>query len=222
MNYVDALFLANRFPFVSPIAKIEEKGNFVDAGVFDNNGLSSLLDIRDYILLKSSEANKDSIDRNEWKGIKKELEGKVELIIIQNSKLSYFRDKFDKMVFSDSLGRVESKSNLKGNLSGAASTTAFKNYLYDKLTYDPNSDFFSEVTTISLPYLIENKDNLNDAFGGELVGKLDYRNFIENHDTTLIKALKLNENFYIEPPLGRVLSKPVKEYMEKAVEYLGL
>jgi len=222
MNYMDALFLANRFPFVSPIAKIEEKGNFVDAGVFDNNGLSSLLDIRDYILLKSSDANKDAADKKEWENIKNKIYGHVELIIIENSKQSYFRSEFKKKNFNDKLCKIKSISNLRGNLSGAASTTAFKNYLFDKLDYDPNRDFFSDVRTLSLPYLIENKDALNTAFGGELVGETNYRNFIKEHDSKLIKNLKLKNQFYIEPPLGRVLSEPVKEYMRRAALQLNL
>lgn len=49
LSYADALSISNRFPFLSPAAKIEGHGHYVDGGYFENSGMLSLYDFYNYL-----------------------------------------------------------------------------------------------------------------------------------------------------------------------------
>lgn len=49
ISYAYGASSSNRFPVFSPVAKIASKGHFLDGGYFENSGLSSLLDLYDYL-----------------------------------------------------------------------------------------------------------------------------------------------------------------------------
>ena len=49
ISFADALFLTNRFPIISPSARIESKGYFVDGGYYENSGLQTILLVLEYM-----------------------------------------------------------------------------------------------------------------------------------------------------------------------------
>ena len=55
--YYEAISSTNRFPALSPAAKIKNHGHYIDAGAIDNSGLLSSLDLYNY-LQRDSTLNK--------------------------------------------------------------------------------------------------------------------------------------------------------------------
>ena len=54
LPYYQAVSMTNRFPGLSPAAKIKGYGHYMDAGVIDNSGLLSNLDVYNYLKTKDA------------------------------------------------------------------------------------------------------------------------------------------------------------------------
>src|SRR5690606_18851502 len=52
--YYEAVSSTNRFPALSPAAKIKNYGHYIDAGAIDNSGLLSSIDLHNYLLKDST------------------------------------------------------------------------------------------------------------------------------------------------------------------------
>ena len=211
LAYVDALFLANRFPLVSPVANIPGKGNYHDAGAFDNSGISSLLDLISYVEKMAETSGKDSV---RWANVWEKLEGKMHLIIIQNSIESYARDL--KKDWKGKIDRISTQENLKSNLISAINTSAVKEYLHT-VAYQKKGVWFADVHEFNLGYLLEDKRTLDFIFGGQLKVDTLWSNIV-SHDSLLTREFSEKNSFYIKPPLGRVMAEPIKDWMQMQVD----
>lgn len=213
ISFIDAAFLANRFPLISSPAIIPTKGHFIDAGAFDNNGISSLLNIVSYIQEKAK------LD-DEWKEIWNTLKGKLKVIIIANGKGTYIKNKYDDLRITHG-GKLFKSSNLKGSLGAAISTSAMKEYLEREA--NKLDCTFDNVIRIDLPYILkkERSDVQNtlriQITDTSLEGKIRTDNNIIKE---YLKKRNYNYEIYLDPPLGRSLSQPVADYMEYMADYV--
>ena len=205
ISFIDAAFLANRFPLVSSPAIIPTKGHFIDAGAFDNNGISSLIELISYVRQKA-------LEDAEWEKLWEKLRGKIKLIIIANGKGTYIKNEFDNFRL-DKGNKLFKSGNLKNSLNAAVSTSAVKEYLQREAK---KQDCVFDVIHIDLPYILKGKrTDVQNTLKIQVTDTLlDDR--IENANMRIKMHLK-SQNYpfdiYLDPPLGRSLSKPVTTYM---------
>jgi len=123
LPYYQAVSMTNRFPGLSPAAKIKGYGHYMDAGVIDNSGLLSNLDIYNYLKART----KDSLFANK----------KVVFIDIINSKSLYLNHLLQKFIEDDfDLHTIDEseKDNVVVNLSTALNYNKIPKYLSDLFT----------------------------------------------------------------------------------------
>lgn len=214
ISFLDAAFLSNRFPLVSSPAIVPTKGHFIDAGVFDNYGISSILDLMWYIQKKAD------LDE-EWNELWMKLKGKLKLIIISNGRNTYIKNKYDTLRIEKG-GRLFNSSNLKGSFGAAVSASAVKEYL-TKRAQKLNECVFEEVILIDLPYLLKNgRDDVQKILKIQVQDiSLDAKIKSENQEIKRwLKEYNYDYGIYLDPPLGRSLSKPVTDYMKYMAEFV--
>lgn len=222
LSYINSLFLTNRFPVVSPVASIQTKGQYNDAGAFDNIGLSSLIDLVLYVHQRSKDTSSSENER--WKQVWEKIGGRIKIILIHNSEETYIFDYFSNIHgdnIINELHQINNGSNVQSNVSSALSLSAVKNYLKNQ-TGNLKGPYFSDVVSINLPYMIENKTKVDKIFGGQINPGFGIWDSIHSHDSCLVKNLKVDGQVYLKPALGRVLSKPLQSYMDSAALKIDL
>ncbi len=215
ISFLDAAFLANRFPIVSSPAIIPTKGHFIDAGAFDNNGISSILDVLWHV---QNLANEDI----EWKEIWDSLKGKLKLIVISNGKGTYIKNKYNSLRETKG-GKLFPSSNLKGSIGAAVSTSAVKEYIGKEV--DSLNSIFKNVIKIDLPYYIKSKRNDIQNTLKVQIQDINLETYIDRENKSILDFLDTPKNnyqynLYFDPPLGRSLSKPVTDYMKIMADYV--
>ena len=223
ISYLDALFLANRFPLMSPVATIPGKGSYNDAGSFDNTGVSSLLDIMIYLEAEAAEEKirrKDSIIiEGRYQNAFNKVKNKITLIVIQNSQESFAKDYFKE--WTGNLNELNSYENLTSNLKSATSTSAVKNYLHN-VAERKQGTYFHKVEYISLPYLILDKQNVDDIFKGQVHCDQKVWSKIDSLNEERFDSHKLHGEFYFKAPLGRVINSTVYDFIKTELEHQDL
>ncbi|NER12442.1 hypothetical protein GWK08_03240 [Leptobacterium flavescens] len=220
-SFIDAAFLANRFPLISSPAIIPTKGHFMDAGVFDNYGISSLLDLIWYVQKKANENGDDS-----WKNIWAQLKGRLKLIVIANGRETYIKNKYGDLK-TDQGGRLYKSSNLNGSFGAAVSTSAVKEYLTrvgEKMTSDEDVDYiFRDIIFIDLPYLLKGgRKDIQQTLRIQLRNS-GLEKLVEDENDAILNYFEkagYDYDIYLDPPLGRSLSRPVANYMKIAADYV--
>lgn len=217
ISYIDALFLTNRFPLMSPIANIPGKGNYNDSGVFDNTGISSLLDIMIYLEMKASEEIIKNISpktKDSYQSAFQKIKNNTTLIIIQNSQESFARNHFKK--WNGKINRLKSYENLRSNLKSATSTSAVKDFLQN-VAEKKIGTYFHDVVTINLPYLILDKQNADAIFNGQLKCDEMVWKDLKNFNKDKFQLHELDKKFYFKAPLGRLVNNTVYKFMKTEV-----
>ena len=142
LPYYQAVSMTNRFPGLSPAAKIKGYGHYMDAGVIDNSGLLSNLDVYNYLKSRT----KDSIFTNK----------KVVFIDIINSKSLYLDHLLKKFIEDDFDIRTideSEKDNVVVNLSTALNYNKIPKYLSDLFTnWGRQSDSKVEIIEGNIKY----------------------------------------------------------------------
>ncbi|MBC6992997.1 hypothetical protein QWY85_14045 [Neolewinella lacunae] len=213
ISYPDATFLSNRFPIASPAARITGKGHFLDAGNADNSGINSAYSL--LRTLKAREFNDTTADSL----YRRFFARKIVLLSIRNAASRYVRDAFLDQL--DSMNRYPYKSEFSANTGVALNTgisgvpIAWDDYLRDSLAQ--KLGILDEYVTINLPFRLQG-DDVFSLLGGELkVPNLPQQTDSLNH---LINAhLRRDSVFTVMPPLGRLLAKPIRDYMDKMVDF---
>ncbi|MCP4969125.1 MAG: patatin-like phospholipase family protein [Arcobacter sp.] len=154
LPFYQAVSTTNRFPFLSPAAKIPGYGHYIDAGAIDNSGLLSCLDLYYYLL-------------NEGK-----LQGKkVVFIEILNSKNLYIDHVLSKIITADSDPLIIDENetdNIIADLQTALNLDKIPGYLEDffrkkAIRDNKNLDFIQ----LYMPHKISMND-VEKHLGGEL------------------------------------------------------
>ncbi len=243
ISFYQAISCTNRFPLLSPAAKIKGYGHYIDAGAIDNSGLLTSLDW--YARLKNGE---DAII---------ERETNVIFVEIINGKSNYIKHLLEDFRLKYSIDFIQFEEEEQSNLEAVISAG---------LNLDKNPDYFSDLikrlekrgrkkdTTgfstkkiiannkkysvkhipIYLPRVITLKD-VESFVGGEISNRTvqDKNKINIKVRDSLIKFLQIkNKEIYkateglsktyswetYEPTLARHLSKSTLKYYDKILE----
>jgi hypothetical protein len=213
ISYPDATFLSNRFPVASPAARITGKGHFLDAGNADNSGISSLYSL---IRTMKSEAIAEKAAGIDGPFSKIFARGVI-ILSLRNAASRYVRDEY--LWARDSFNRYPYKSEISANAGVAVNTgltgvpTSWDDYLRDTIVR--KLDLVHDFYTINLPFRLREADVFS-SLGGELkIPGLDTARQRLNRE--IYAHLGVDSSYAVMPPLGRLLAKPVLEYMDRMV-----
>lgn len=206
--YYEAVSSTNRFPALSPAAKIKGYGHYIDAGALDNSGLLSSLDLHNY-LLKDSTLNKT----------KKVF---VEIINGRNNYIWHLVQKFktENEITHLKIDEVE-QDNIVADLKTGFNLDKIPNYLSDFLR-DRNKDPLIAYVPIYLPFQIE-FDEVESFLGGELIDKDQIsalHKFLIRENSKVKKEINDNDSIWetYEPTLARHLSKSTINYYDRVIQ----
>ena len=209
LTYLESVSTCNRFPLVSPAARVEGKGYFLDGGYFENSGLMSLISFKKFLEFKIDTAY---------------YPNKFTIVSVRNSKENYLirliQEALENKSYS-STGNLADLSEIYAIVKGAINLERLPNYLKETI-----SDHFKDeydIIPLDLPYYITTED-LTD-----LIGK-NHNYFdkiwavVDKSNNDIVSLLNADKRYMqswgiINPPTSRVLSKPVKIYMENMMKH---
>ena len=211
LSYYQAVSTTNRFPFLSPAAKVKGYGHFIDAGAIDNSGLLSNLDLFNYLYY---------CDLNIFN------EG-VTFIEIVNSKSLYAEEVVKRFLDSLNMNRLPRNEvetdNIIADLKTGLNLDKIPGYLADYLTNSEQLKNNLGHIRIFLPHKI-NLDDVESLIDGELED-CDLRDrleeFLANSNNQIFEVTEQPENRwnepweYYEPTLSRHLNPSSIQYMRK-------
>ncbi|WP_340198759.1 patatin-like phospholipase family protein [Ascidiimonas sp. W6] len=207
LSYYGALSTSNRFPFLSPAAKIEGKGYYLDGGYFENSGLLSAGEFRDYILPNLKEKKKlDSVLINPI------------FVNIINSKDYYALRKIKEWGVELNPENGLTSGELSAILSTLISTEKLPRYVTESIIGEGEEG----VEKIFMPHKLDYK-YVTKILGGEPKNPLKLIEHLEIHNKTIDKALEsyhhynLNDWGIVTPPLSRLLGEVAVKYQEAMI-----
>ena len=201
IGYLEGASTCNRFPIISPAARVKGKGHFVDGGYFENSGILSTISFKNNFVDKDTTLKKS----------------KTLLYTVANDKMKYIYK-----LLSDSIKnnvRVEEKNSAEFSavLNTISDTDILPNYFREKIKYEND---FDSVVYLYLPYPIS-KDDLHEYFGGEILSnKKQIYSIINTSNEAIKKILKEYKNYKYEdwgivyPALSRNIGYPAYMYMK--------
>lgn len=208
--YYEAISSTNRFPALSPAAKIKSYGHYIDAGAIDNSGLLSSLDLYNYLKKDTILANKRTVF--------------VEIMNGRSNYIRYLIRKFkkEKGVFNFEIEEKE-QDNIVADLKTGLNLDKIPNYLSDFLESWSEKDSLITYVPVYLPFQISLKE-VENYIGGELddsskvYHELDY--FLKIENAKVKRGIKDDGHVWetYEPTLARHLSKSTIEYYDRVIE----
>lgn len=211
LSFAGTVSTTNRFPLVSPTARIEGKGHFLDGGYHDNSGLTTLLHYANIMESKMSLADRLDLPKEKI------------FVKITNSREAYIDLLFDntypwKNPFFPNLGKkltLAEEAN-SGEISAVLDAVADTETIPHLKTQELKSDKAIILFEFALPFYL-NYSQIINRIGGE-VAEQDKAGIIEiiernNHllDSLLVyhfDPYSLETQGRPTPPLGRMLGKP--------------
>ena len=154
LTYYDAMSTSNRFPLISPAAKIETKGHFNDGGIYENSGLLSAYKLFEAV---SHLEKKDSTFQSNQKNV---------FISIVNSKDAYIKKVIKELECKPN--KINENTEINAIISSIADTEMMPIYIKKKLvrlTTHPTKKIGFE--TIYLPHTFTVED-IKRLLGKEL------------------------------------------------------
>ncbi|PQB04166.1 patatin-like phospholipase family protein [Aureitalea marina] len=216
LTYYQAVSTTNRFPFLSPAAKIKGYGHFIDAGAIDNSGLLSNLDLYNYF-------------HNNYLNI---FTKGVTFIEIINAKSLYADKIIQDFTVIQKIGRVEKDEvetdNIIADLKTGLNLDKVPGYLADYLYNLQVKDSSLNYIKIFLPHKINFKD-IESALDGEISISKDQHRILdsmikESNDRIYDKTEDPNKGLaepwkYYEPTLSRHLNPGSIDFMKAMLEH---
>ncbi len=205
LNYLEALSTCNRFPMISPAAKIENHGTFVDGGYFENSGMLSQYKL--YTYLRSND-DWDSIFRGR----------KVVFIQIMNGTSSYLNDQIALDSLSDLVFQTQTHSEVGAIITGKVELES-NAFLANKLILNLAKDSNVCYVPIALPFPVteEKLKSFTKAEAlnrGALCKYVDYNNAIGS-----IRGSKSSLWETTFPTTSRLVVSQSKLYMRESIEH---
>jgi hypothetical protein len=213
LAYYDAASTSNRFPVLSPAAKIEGKGNYNDGGIYENSGLLSVFKLM------------QAINHHENVSGLRSLKQDHVFINIVNDKDLYIRYYIGKKLGCQPR-KLNNYSETGSLLSSVAATEMLPTYIKSVLSdLDSVQDVRLRFRSIYLPHRFTAQD-VKDLVGKELIcggstEQIDARLFKlaqENNltiDSVLRSRLELGRGRIpvVEPAVSRVMAEPAYDFM---------
>ena len=216
ISFPDALFLTNRFPIMSPAAKIKGKGHFIDAGAVDNSGLETLIQ---FLTKMKAEAEGGT---EQFEAFFKEVERRgIKVISIRNARGRYIEDLYTAQI-SSALEKTNRKSELSAFFGAVVSAGIYgKPKVIDEIVYTGEGQkLFSirDFLTIDIPFRLAPAMVENHFFR-----EIEKNTFEEIKEDIVRGNQEIDEVYgrpqVVEPALGRLLSKPSQEYMKRMLDH---
>ena len=220
ISFPDAAFLSNRFPVMSPVGRIRGKGHFIDGGASDNSGIGTLFQLLGY--MKSHRTGRDSLPNAFDRFFDPATGPRRVLLSIRNDKTRFIRDQFYGQM--DRLNRNVYQSELGANANAALNTglSGVPNFWDDYLRsgVPKRLSLVDTFLTADLPFRLRKYD-VHAAFSGELsYPEMDARIEAVNDSIEATLGCAAGSDCYIvAPPLGRLLARPSRHYMQEMVDY---
>jgi len=216
ISYPDALFLTNRFPILSPAAKIRGKGHFIDAGAVDNSGLETLLQF-----LTKMQAMARQGDRSCQAFFAQAAVRKIKIISIRHSRGRFIDELFTQRV-EGALENTNRKSELSAFFGAVVSAGIYgKPKVVDELVTTGEARqllHIDTLLTVNLPFRLNYPAVENHFFR-----KIDPQTAaaIQLDITAVNRQIEqTNGNArLVEPALGRLLSQPSQRYLQRMLHY---
>ncbi|GHC57829.1 hypothetical protein [Ulvibacter litoralis] len=216
LPFYQAVSTTNRFPMLSPAAKIPGYGHYIDAGAIDNSGLLGCLDLHNY-LLRDQRVLGDK---------------QIAYIEIINSKTLYVNYLIEKFKRENKLTHIDKRENEADNimvdLETGLNLDKIPGYLSDYLTnWEKTSNGGVRYFKIFMPHKVSLSD-VESFFSGEISDETIENKLVDflAIENTLILTLteKPDKDFfdpweYYEPTLSRHLSKSSVNYIKAILKH---
>ncbi|MGB1451371.1 MAG: hypothetical protein ACPG7E_06650, partial [Marinirhabdus sp.] len=217
LPFYQAVSTTNRFPFLSPAAKIPGHGHYIDAGAIDNSGLLSLLDLHNHLRRCDTTilANKQ-----------------VAYIEIVNGKSPY--TEFVLTNFKKEMGNPHifidefETDNIIADLKTGFNLDKIPNYLSNFLSlWQKTEKGKIRYFRIFMPHKITVKD-VESYLNGEIMDprtKKQLSHYLATENNKILALTDSGDNpfvkpwKYYEPTLSRHLGKSSLNYMTKILEH---
>ncbi|GAB1858564.1 hypothetical protein MHTCC0001_34030 [Flavobacteriaceae bacterium MHTCC 0001] len=207
--YYEAVSSTNRFPALSPAAKIKGHGHYIDAGAIDNSGLLSALDLHNYL-------KKDSLLNATPKVFVEIINGRTNYIhhLVQEFK----KEQHISNIFIEEI----EQDNIIADLKTGLNLDKIPNYLSDFLNEwrkDPNIHY----VPIYLPFQIQYEEIVKYLGADSLKNESQItalKEFLKIKNEAVAKVLD-DDGFTwetYEPTLARHLSKSTITYYDRVLK----
>ena len=227
ISFPDALFLTNRFPIMSPAARIRSKGHFIDAGALDNSGIETIVQVLLKMKVKGEEKTDSSANI-----FTEFLKHPLHIISIRHD-----RSRLINSMFTDTLegylGQTNPRSELSAFLGAIVSSGITGNpKVLDQILNNGEIKKLLNIkgfTEINLPFRLTKKDVTN-YFKRSIVleareSKID--SMIIEFNESIYAAyekytnadISRNRRIIVEPPLGRLISNPAQKFMKAMLHH---
>ncbi|XLS27581.1 hypothetical protein ACJD0Z_10270 [Flavobacteriaceae bacterium M23B6Z8] len=207
LTYFGALSTSNRFPLLSPAAKIEGKGYYLDGGYFENSGLLSAGEFRNYILPRIR--NKKEFDSIRINPV---------FVNIINSKDYYALLKLREWEVELDPTNGLASGEISAILSTLVSTEKLPRYVTEAIVNEDDE----AVVKVFMPHKLDYA-YITRILGGEpkapliLISKLEAHNNRIDSVLNVYKPYKLKQWGVVTPPLSRLLGEAAVKYQEAMV-----
>lgn len=217
INFYDAVSTINRFPLLSPAAKIKNTGHFVDGGYFENSGILSTISFL------------DKISGNKWSPDKKiDLgAGPKKLVIINflNGKSHWINHLLQSNNIKESELRIREKdaSEISSVINTVTGTEMLPNFFVESLKKKTKAtDTSFQFIPFYIPYKVYMSDIIDFLDAEPSQSEKIQEILVENN--TRIDSILMDQDdglkYYfkewgtVQPALARKLSKPDRIYQD--------
>ncbi len=216
ISYYNAASTSNRFPLISPAAKIPTLGHFNDGGIYENSGLLSAFKLFRQINDQPGITDLDCLpERNVF-------------ISIVNDKNAYIKKTVQDWIKDGiRIKKINPNTELNAIFNSVSSTEMMPIFIkteLERLDYQHQTIDFK---TIYLPHQFNIQD-IKDIYGLELISKKTNKPIYEalyecvQKNNANIRKWRFSDTNaklkpIIEPPMSRVMAPQAYEFMQKMV-----
>ncbi|NND35071.1 MAG: patatin-like phospholipase family protein [Saprospiraceae bacterium] len=217
LSYTDAVSTSNRFPVISPAAKIISRGHFVDGGYFENSGLLSLVDYYDFL---RRDRLIDSLLNNRT----------IIFIQINNGRRSWVKhdaqDLMNKALeLEDQYSNVRESAELNSVIGTITSLDDLPEYVLARLEKHAKDLPQIKVVQILLPYRYD-IDYVKSLLQKTPANILELGAKADKNNAELQEVLSQTNGYHhpsiVEPVTARVLTQAPVDYMEVIMQKGGV
>ncbi len=216
LSFYNAVSTSNRFPLLSPAAKIETKGHFNDGGVYENSGILSALKLFHAVNFTDSVTDVT------------QLKQRNVFINIVNDKNQYIMEKVKNLEQKVRSSKINKSTEISAILASVAATEMFP--LFAKSELERLSELKGscvEYYTIYLPHRFDVADikaiygdALDTGNGLNAANELFYELAKDNDQeirALLDQKCRFGDKIVIEPPMSRVMADEAYAFMRKMI-----
>jgi hypothetical protein len=218
LPFYQAVSTTNRFPMLSPAAKIPGYGHYIDAGAIDNSGLLGCLDLHNYLLRDKRVLGNKQI-------------AYIEIINSKTLYINHLIEKFKTQYKLTHIGKYEKEAdNIMVDLKTGLNLDKIPAYLSDYLTnWENTSNGKLRYFKILMPHKVS-MDDVVGFFDGEIIDigieknlakflKIENKSILDITDRENSERSLFEPWQFYEPTLSRHLSKSSNRYIKAILKH---